>query len=53
MQETWNQFGVSSVVNQEAWITLQTKLKTGDAEAARVGWVAEFSDVVWTNADFV
>jgi ABC-type oligopeptide transport system substrate-binding subunit len=46
VQETWNQFGISGVVNQEAWATLQTKLKAGDAEAARMGWVADFNDVV-------
>ena len=46
VQETWNQFGISGVVNQEAWATLQTKLKAGDAEAARMGWVSDFNDVV-------
>ena len=46
VQETWNRFGISGVVNQEAWATLQTKLKAGDAEAARMGWVADFNDVV-------
>ncbi len=46
VQETWNQFGISGVVNQEAWATLQQKLKAGDAEAARMGWVADFNDVV-------
>ena len=46
VQETWNQFGISGVVNQEAWATLQQKLKAGDAEAARMGWVSDFNDVV-------
>ncbi len=46
VQETWNQFGITGVVNQEAWATLQTKLKAGDAEAARMGWIADFNDVV-------
>ncbi|MBQ6258007.1 MAG: peptide ABC transporter substrate-binding protein [Clostridia bacterium] len=46
VQETWNQFGISGVVNQEAWATLQSKLKAGDAEAARMGWIADFNDVV-------
>ncbi len=46
VQETWNQFGIQGVVNQEAWATLQTKLKAGDAEAARMGWIADFNDVV-------
>ncbi len=46
VQETWNQFGITGVVNQEAWATLQSKLKAGDAEAARMGWVADFNDVV-------
>jgi oligopeptide transport system substrate-binding protein len=46
VQETWNQFGITGVVNQEAWATLQTKLKAGDAEAARMGWVSDFNDVV-------
>lgn len=46
VQETWNRFGITGVVNQEAWATLQTKLKAGDAEAARMGWVADFNDVV-------
>jgi len=46
VQETWNQFGITGVVNQEAWATLQSKLKAGDAEAARMGWIADFNDVV-------
>ncbi|MGI6696518.1 MAG: peptide ABC transporter substrate-binding protein [Christensenellales bacterium] len=46
VQETWNKVGITSVINQEAWATLQTKLKAGDAEAARMGWVADFSDVL-------
>ncbi len=46
VQETWNQFGITGVVNQEAWATLQQKLKAGDAEAARMGWVSDFNDVV-------
>ena len=46
VQETWNRFGITGVVNQEAWSTLQQKLKAGDAEAARMGWVSDFNDVV-------
>ena len=46
IQEIWNRFGITGTVNQEAWATLQSKLKAGDAEAARMGWVADFNDVV-------
>ena len=46
IQETWNTFGIASTINQEAWATLQTKLKEGDAEAARMGWIADFNDCV-------
>ncbi len=46
VQETWNRFGITGTVNQEAWATLQSKLKAGDAEAARMGWVSDFNDVV-------
>ncbi len=46
VQETWNRFGITGTVNQEAWATLQSKLKAGDAEAARMGWIADFNDVV-------
>ena len=46
VQETWNQFGIPSTINTEAWATLQSKLKAGDAEAARMGWVSDFNDVV-------
>ncbi len=46
VQETWNKVGITAVINQEAWATLQTKLKDGDAEAARMGWVADFNDVL-------
>ncbi len=46
VQETWNKFGITSVINTEAWSTLQTKLKSGDGEAARMGWLADFNDVV-------
>lgn len=44
VQETWNRVGITGVINQEAWATLQTKLKEGDAEAARMGWIADFND---------
>lgn len=46
VQEAWNKFGITSVINTEAWSTLQSKLKAGDAEAARMGWLADFNDVV-------
>ncbi len=46
VQETWNKFGLTSTINTEAWATLQQKLKAGDAEAARMGWIADFNDVV-------
>jgi oligopeptide transport system substrate-binding protein len=46
VQETWNKFGLASTINTEAWATLQMKLKAGDAEAARMGWIADFNDVV-------
>ena len=46
VQETWNRFGITGVINQEAWATLQVKLKDGDAESARMGWIADFNDCV-------
>ena len=46
VQETWNKFGIQSTINTEAWSTLQDKLKKGNAEAARMGWIADFNDVV-------
>lgn len=46
VQETWNTFGIPSTINTEAWSTLQVKLKAGNAEAARMGWVSDFNDVV-------
>lgn len=46
VQETWNSFGIGSTINTEAWSTLQVKLKAGNAEAARMGWVSDFNDVV-------
>ncbi|MEG0741815.1 MAG: peptide ABC transporter substrate-binding protein [Clostridia bacterium] len=46
VQETWNQFGITGTINTEAWATLQNKLKTGDAESARMGWIADFNDCV-------
>lgn len=46
VQETWNKFGIPSTINTEAWATLQDKLKKGDAEAARMGWIADFNDCV-------
>ncbi len=46
VQECWNLFGISATINTEAWATLQTKLKEGDAEASRMGWVADFNDCV-------
>ena len=46
VQECWNTFGIQATINTEAWATLQTKLKAGDAEASRMGWVADFNDCV-------
>lgn len=46
VQESWAQFGITGIVNLEPWSTLQTKLKEGDAESARMGWVADFNDCV-------
>ncbi|GHU71095.1 hypothetical protein FACS1894184_17460 [Clostridia bacterium] len=46
VQETWNKFGIPSTINTEAWATLQQKLKNGDAESARMGWIADFNDCV-------
>lgn len=46
VQQTWNTFGITATINTEAWATLQQKLKAGDAEAARMGWVADFNDCV-------
>ena len=46
VQGVWETIGVTATINQEAWATLQTKLGEGDAEAARMGWVADFDDVV-------
>jgi len=45
VQECWNKFGISAVILQDAWATLQQELKKGNAEAARMGWVADFNDV--------
>jgi len=44
VQEVWNTFGITATINTEAWSTLQTKLKAGDAEAARMGWIADYND---------
>ncbi|MBP3426705.1 MAG: peptide ABC transporter substrate-binding protein [Clostridia bacterium] len=46
VQECWNIFGIQATINTEAWATLQTKLGDGDAEASRMGWVADFNDCV-------
>lgn len=46
VQEIWNRVGITAVINQEAWATLQLKLKEGDAEAARMGWIADFNDTL-------
>ena len=46
VQECWNIFGIQAVINTEAWATLQVKLGKGDAEASRMGWVADFNDCV-------
>ena len=46
VQECWNMFGIQAVINTEAWATLQVKLGKGDAEASRMGWVADFNDCV-------
>ncbi|NLW70910.1 MAG: peptide ABC transporter substrate-binding protein [Eubacteriaceae bacterium] len=46
VQATWEKFGLTATINTEAWATLQQKLKAGDAEAARMGWIADFNDCV-------
>jgi len=44
VQATWAKFGLTAAINQDAWSTLQQELKKGNAEAARMGWVADFND---------
>jgi len=46
VQDTWNKIGISSTINQEPWSTLQSSLVAGDAEAARMGWIADFNDCI-------
>ena len=46
VQECWNSVGITATISTEAWATLQTKLGNGDAEASRMGWVADFNDCV-------
>ncbi|MCL1795549.1 MAG: peptide ABC transporter substrate-binding protein [Clostridia bacterium] len=46
VQEIWNKFGITATINTEAWATLQQKLKDGDAEAAHMGWLADFNDCI-------
>ncbi len=46
VQETWNTFGIPSTIGQEAWGTLQAKLKKGDGEVSRMGWIADFNDAI-------
>lgn len=45
VQEVWNKFGIKADILQDAWATLQDELKKGNAEAARMGWVADYNDV--------
>jgi oligopeptide transport system substrate-binding protein len=45
VQDTWAKFGITATINTEAWATLQQKLKAGDAEAARMGWICDYNDV--------
>ena len=45
VQEVWNKFGIEADILQDAWATLQAELKAGNAEAARMGWVADYNDV--------
>ena len=45
VQDTWAKFGITATINTEAWATLQQKLKAGDAEAARMGWISDYNDV--------
>ena len=44
VQDTWAKFGIPSTILQDAWSTLQVELKNGNAECARMGWVADFND---------
>ncbi len=44
VQETWNKFGITAVINTEAWATLQSKLKAGNGAYSRMGWIADYND---------
>jgi len=46
VQETWNTFGIPSTITLEPWATFMDSLTAGDAEAARMGWIADFNDCV-------
>jgi len=43
-QAVFAEFGLNATVNGAAWSTLQQELKAGNAEAARMGWVADYND---------
>ena len=46
IQDMWNDYGISTTVDQRAWNVIQTALTEGDFTMSRLGWIADFNDPV-------
>ena len=46
VQDMWNDYGISTTVDQRAWAVITTALTEGDFTMSRLGWIADFNDPV-------
>ena len=46
VQDIWNDYGISTTVDQRTWSVIQTALTEGDFTMSRLGWIADYNDPV-------
>ena len=46
VQDIWNDYGITTTVDQRAWAVISTALTEGDFTMSRLGWIADYNDPV-------
>ena len=46
VQDIWNDYGISTTVDQRTWGVIQTALTEGDFTMSRLGWIADYNDPI-------
>ncbi|MCL2166257.1 MAG: peptide ABC transporter substrate-binding protein, partial [Clostridiales bacterium] len=46
VQDIWNDYGISTTVDQRTWAVITTALTEGDFTMSRLGWIADYNDPI-------